>query len=150
MSIKLNQIKQSSGSSPKLKRVGRGNGSGTGGTAGRGHKGQRSRSGFSLITGFEGGQMPLYRRMPKNKGFKNPGQIIYQVVGIGKLAKFEDNTVIDKEFLLANSLINTVSKPVKILANGTITNKVIVKVEKISKKAQELILSAGGQCGEEA
>jgi len=140
---KLNELQFKSGSKPKAKRVARGNGSGCGGTAGRGHKGQKSRSGFSVGTGFEGGQMPLYRRMPKLKGFKNPFRRDYQVLNTGQLEVFETDSVVDKTVLLDKRLI-TGLLPVKLCAQGDLTKKLTIKVDKASQAAIDKVAQSGG------
>lgn len=126
------------------KRVGRGPASGTGGTAGRGHKGQRSRSGVALGVGFEGGQMPLQRRMPK-RGFTNLHRRQYAVVNLGQLERFEPDAVVDPAALHARGLIRHVTDLVKILANGKLDKALTVRAQAFSKIAREKIESAGGK-----
>ena len=142
--VRLNTIKSNSKAKKSLKRVGRGNGSGCGGTAGRGHKGQKSRSGFSLILGFEGGQMPLYRRIPKQKGFNNIFRSEYQIVNIGQLNNFDCDTVVNIELLRKENLISNDSTPVKLLANGNLDKKITISVHKASVAAINKVKALGG------
>ncbi len=140
----LSNIGPNPGAVKKRKRVGRGPGSGLGKTAGRGHKGQKSRSGGAKPRYFEGGQLPLYRRLPK-RGFTNIFKVVYQVVNVGQLEeKFDADTVVDKEALRKAGLIKKLNQPVKLLGKGNITKKLTVKVDAASKKAVELIQAAGG------
>lgn len=140
----LSNIGPNPGAVKKKKRVGRGPGSGLGKTAGRGHKGQKSRSGGAKPRYFEGGQLPLYRRLPK-RGFTNIFKVVYQVVNVGQLEeKFDADTVVDKEALRKAGLIKKLNQPVKLLGKGNITKKLTVKVDAASKKAVELIQAAGG------
>jgi large subunit ribosomal protein L15 len=139
----LGSLKKASGSTKDHKRVGRGEGSGTGGTAGRGHKGQHSRSGSKRRAWFEGGQMPIQRRLPKF-GFHQYGKVIYQVVNVEDLEKVSIDAEITPEVLKNNGLIKNLKNPVKILGNGDISQKVNVTVHAISKSAQEKIEKSGG------
>ncbi len=144
MMFDLSNIGPNRGAVRKRKRVGRGPGSGLGKTAGRGHKGQKSRSGGAKPRFFEGGQLPLYRRLPK-RGFTNIFKVVYQVVNVGQLEdKFESDAVIDKEALKKAGLIKKAGKPVKLLGRGSVSKKFTVKVDAASKKAVEAIQSAGG------
>ncbi|MFT7620258.1 MAG: large subunit ribosomal protein L15 [Planctomycetota bacterium] len=130
------------------KRVGRGQASGNGKTAGRGHKGQKSRSGYSRKVGFEGGQMPLYRRLPK-KGFTNAlFKVTYDIVNTGQLNDFDDDASIDIEVLKASGLIKKNAKHVKVLAKGALTKKLNISVARFSAVAVQMIESAGGQAQE--
>ncbi|MBU0600489.1 50S ribosomal protein L15 [bacterium] len=144
--MNLAQLYPAIGSTKKRKRVGRGTGSGHGGTSTRGNKGQRARSGGKSqpYQGFEGGQMPLMRRTPK-KGFTNIFKEKYSLVNIIHLNKFKANTKIDKELLLANKVIKGKKFPVKLLSEGEINFPVTIVVDKISKKAREKIEKAGGK-----
>ncbi|MFA5928869.1 MAG: 50S ribosomal protein L15 [Candidatus Margulisiibacteriota bacterium] len=142
---KLSGLKVNSGAKHRQKRVARGDGSGSGGTAGRGHKGQKSRSGYSLTTGFEGGQMPLYRRTPKQKGFRNHTRLAYQVINVSQLNKFETGDVVDKKMLMGKKMISDASKLVKLLADGEIEKKLTIKVDKASQAAIDKIVKAGGK-----
>lgn len=129
----------------KRKRVGRGNGSGYGTTSGRGTKGQLSRSGGKTRIGFEGGQMPLQRRLPHLKGFKNTRKQVNNLVNIAQLEKFKDGSVIDYNFLEKNGLITKKSNPLKILGNGNLTKKLTVRANSFSKGAIKKIEKAGGK-----
>lgn len=129
----------------KKKRTGRGNGSGHGTTSGRGTKGQLSRSGGKTRLGFEGGQMPLQRRLPHLKGFKNTRKEINNLVNTGQLEQFKNGSVIDPAFLEKNGLIRRKSNPLKILGNGRLTKKLTVKANFFSKSAAEKIEKAGGK-----
>jgi large subunit ribosomal protein L15 len=129
----------------KKKRVGRGNGSGHGTTSGRGTKGQLSRSGGKSRLGFEGGQMPLQRRLPHLKGFKNTRKKINNIINVWQLEKFKDDSVVDYDFLEKNGLIMKKSNPVKILGNGKLTKKITVKANYFSRSAAAKIEKAGGK-----
>mgnify|MGYP000394961505 CR=1 FL=1 len=142
MGIELHELKPPEGAVKKRKRVGRGPGSGKGKTAGRGTKGQRARSGGSLPLWFEGGQMPLTRRVPK-RGFKNPNKVIYEVVNIKDLNRFEDGTVVDFEMLKKEGLVK--KGPVKILGDGTLERKLEVHAHAFSKSALKAIEEKGGK-----
>jgi len=145
--IKLQDIVANKNSVKKKMRVARGNGSGKGGTSGRGHKGQKSRSGFSLRAGFEGGQMPLYRRMPKQyRQKKVSNKKNYQLITLSQLNKLEEvDTTVDKAILVENKIIRETSLPLKLLANGTLDKKVNIKVEKVTKNARIQIEKLGGK-----
>jgi large subunit ribosomal protein L15 len=127
----------------KKKRVGRGYGSGQGVTAGRGNKGQRSRSGFSLARGFEGGQMPLHRRIPK-RGFTNIFKQEYAVVNVDLLKRFKENDEVNPQSLIEAGLIKKSQKQIKILGRGELNIPLTVKAHKISQSAQNKIIKAGG------
>ena len=142
--MKLHELSPADGSVHKKKRVGRGPGSGTGKTAGRGHKGQRSRSGYSQRVGFEGGQMPLVRRVPK-RGFTNIFRTEYTIVNVGQLADLEGE--ITPEILLARRLVRRGS-PVKVLGDGELKTALKVKAHRFSRAAREKIEAAGGSCEE--
>ncbi len=146
MSMELHNLKPAPGAKRTRKRVGRGPGSGNGKTAGRGHKGQRSRSGFSRRYGFEGGQMPLVRRIPK-RGFVNIFRVEYQVVNVRDLEKvFDAGDEVNQETLLAKGLIRRGSKPIKVLGTGDLSKKLSVRVDKCSRSARSKIEAAGGTC----
>lgn len=138
----LSTIKAPRKASEKRKRVGRGMGSGMGKTSTRGHKGQRSRSGSRLLRGFEGGQMPLHRRLPK-RGFKNIFREEYAVVNLDRLAELGE-TEINPDVLKKAGVVNG-RKPVKILGNGELTSALTIQAHKFSKSAQEKITKAGGK-----
>jgi large subunit ribosomal protein L15 len=147
--MKLNELSNDRNKRKKPKRVGRGIGSGTGKTGGRGQKGQTSRSGVS-INGFEGGQMPIYRRLPK-RGFVNPFKIAYQCVNIGVIQQFLDSgqlkssVIINKEILLGAGIINRSNLPVKILAKGFLKTPVNFEVDAASAAAVKLVEKLGGK-----
>ncbi|MCP3851545.1 MAG: 50S ribosomal protein L15 [Gammaproteobacteria bacterium] len=144
--MKLNNLSPNSGARKNRKRIGRGHGSGHGKTSGRGHKGARSRSGYSLAPGFEGGQMPLHRRLPK-RGFTNIFKSEYDIIGLTELDSFENGTTVDIQALIDAGIIDG-QKPVKILANGELTKAVTVAVDKVSKGAAQKITDAGGSVKE--
>ena len=140
----LSNLKPPRGSKHAKKRIGRGQGSGNGKTAGRGHKGAKSRSGFKFKRGFEGGQMPLHRRVPK-RGFHNPFRVDYEVVNLDTLAaKFDADTVVTPDLLRERGLVGGGKRPVKILARGDVSKKLTVRAHKFSGKAAEKIAAAGG------
>ena len=131
--LELHNMKPAEGSKKSVKRLGRGIGSGTGKTSGKGHKGQWARSGGGVRPGFEGGQMPLTRRLPK-RGFKNRFVKVYTIVNVSELEKFENGTEITPEVLLQNGVIAKIeANGVKVLGNGTLTKKLVVKASKFSK-----------------
>ncbi len=129
----------------KRKRVGRGNSSGHGTTSGRGTKGQLSRSGGKTRLGFEGGQMPLQRRLPHLRGFKNTRKKVNNLINVGQLEKFKDNSTIDYDFLEKNGLVIKKSNPIKILGNGELTKKLTIRANYFSKNAVAKIEKAGGK-----
>ena len=143
--MKLDELRPAAGSSREAYRKGRGHGSGNGKTAGRGHKGQKARSGGGVRPGFEGGQTPLYRRMPKrgfnNKNFAN----VYAEVNVSALDVFEDGAVVDAAALVEAGLVNKLYDGVKILGNGEVTKKLTVKATCFTKSASEKIEQAGGK-----
>ena len=140
----LSNLKPSERSKFDKKRVGRGQGSGNGVQAGRGHKGAKSRSGFKFKRGFEGGQMPLHRRVPK-RGFHNEFRVEYAVVNLDTLAeRFDEGTVVTPELLREKGLIHGTRQPIKVLARGDIGKKLTVHAHKFSGKAAERIAAAGG------
>ncbi len=139
----LGSLKKAPGSHRENKRLGRGQASGTGGTAGRGHKGARSRSGAKRRAWFEGGQMPIQRRLPKF-GFYHHGKIVYQVVNLGDLNRLDENAEVTPEVLMKSGLVKSTKKPVKILGDGELTKKISVKVNAVSKSAREQIEKRGG------
>jgi large subunit ribosomal protein L15 len=138
----LSNLTPAPGLRRKTKRVGRGDASGTGGTAGRGHKGQKARSGASIPAWFEGGQMPIYRRLPK-RGFKNPFRKECLAINIKDLEGFASGSVVDKQALIAKGKIKTKGQ-VKLLASGEIDVPLTVRLEKASKAAVEKLEKAGG------
>jgi len=141
----LHNLKPAKGSTKKPKRIGRGQGSGHGGTSTRGHKGQKSRSGYSRKRGFEGGQMPLQQRLPK-RGFKNINRVEYVAINLKRLQEISDKyslTSIDLDNLVANGIVKKKEK-IKILANGELNCKLAVTAHAISAKAKEAIEAQGG------
>ncbi|MBA4423580.1 MAG: 50S ribosomal protein L15 [Syntrophus sp. (in: bacteria)] len=141
--MNLATLKPPAGSRKKKKRVGRGDGSGHGGTAGKGSKGQNARSGHSVRPGFEGGQMPLSRRLPKI-GFKNPMRRIIATVNIDQLKRFPEGSVIDRETLLAVGLVKRKADGIKVLGNGQIDYPLSLRVDLVSRGARQKIEAAGG------
>ena len=142
--LKLNQLSPAEGSTKSTKRKGRGPGSGLGKTSGRGHKGQKSRSGGGVRPGFEGGQMPLTRRIPK-RGFTNIFAKVYNEVNLDQLSIFEENAVVTPELLKEKGIVKKDNDGVKILGNGELSTKLTVQAHKFSKAAQEKIEAAGGK-----
>ena len=142
--MSLNNLRPPKGAKHKKRRVGRGPGSGHGHTASRGHKGAKSRSGFRFKRGFEGGQMPLHRRVPK-RGFHNPFRVEYAVVNLDTLAEvFEAGSSVTPELLRERGLVRESRKRIKVLGRGEITKKLTVQAHKFSGKAAEKIAAAGG------
>ena len=140
----LHDLKPPRGMKHAKKRIGRGHGSGSGKTAGRGHKGAKSRSGFKFKRGFEGGQMPLHRRVPK-RGFHNPFRVEYEVVNLDTLGlKFDAGTVVTPELLREHRLVQSADKKIKVLGRGEIGKALTVRAHKFSGKAAEKIAAAGG------
>lgn len=142
--MKLHELKPAEGSRKVRNRVGRGIGSGNGKTAGRGHKGQNARSGGGVRLGFEGGQTPLFRRLPK-RGFTNINRKEFVIVNLSALNRFEDGTEVTPELLLETRVISKVNNGVKILASGKLEKKLTVKAHKFSSTAVEAIEAAGGK-----
>ena len=145
--MKLNELSPAVGSAKAAWRKGRGPGSGNGKTAGKGHKGQNARSGGGVRPGFEGGQLPLYRKLPK-RGFKNRFAVNYAIVNVAALNKFEDGSVVDLEALLAAKLVRKELDGVKVLGEGELTKKLTVKATVFSATAKEKIEAAGGKIEE--
>lgn len=141
--MNLGTLRPPEGSRKKKKRVGRGDGSGHGGTAGKGAKGQNARSGHSVRPNFEGGQMPLTRRMPK-RGFKNPMRRIIAIVNIEQLKGFTQGALVDRDTLTAVGLVSGRVDGVKVLGNGEINFPLSLKVDRVSRGAREKIEAAGG------
>lgn len=141
--MRLHDLKPTPGSHQKKTRRGRGLGSGLGKTAGRGHKGQKARAGGSIRRGFEGGQMPLQRRLPK-RGFKNPFRVEYQVVNLEALNRFDAGTEVTVDLLKEHRLVRRPG-PVKVLGDGEIDRPLVVKVNAYSKSAKEKIEAASGR-----
>ena len=143
MAVGINTLKPASGATHRTKRLGRGRGSGRGKTAGRGEKGFWSRSGSSMRAGFEGGQMPLHRRLPK-RGFNNIFRTEYAIVNLEQLARFDAGATVTPDALKAAGIVRR-ARPVKILGNGELKNPLTVSAHKFSASAREKILKAGGQ-----
>jgi large subunit ribosomal protein L15 len=139
----LSHLRPAPGAVKKRKRVGRGPGSGLGKTAGRGHKGRGSRSGGNTPPGYEGGQMPLARRLPK-RGFHNPFQEKYEIVNLASLERFAEGAVVDAASLQAAGLVRGKQKKIKILAKGQLTKALLVKAHAFSQQAREKIVALGG------
>ncbi|GGJ28993.1 MULTISPECIES: 50S ribosomal protein L15 [Paenibacillus] len=142
--MKLHELSPAPGSRKERKRVGRGTSSGTGKTSGRGHKGQNSRSGGGVRPGFEGGQNPLYRRLPK-RGFVNPTRKEYALVNVAELNSLAADTEVTPEFLMEQGMVKNAKSGIKILGNGDLTVKLTVKANKFSQSAVEKIEAAGGK-----
>jgi len=139
----LSHLRPAVGATKKSKRLGRGPGSGLGKTSGKGHKGRGSRSGGNTPPGYEGGQMPLSRRLPKY-GFHNPFREEFSIVNIGSLEKFDAGSIVDSDTLIKGGLVKNAKKKIKILADGTLTKALTVKAQAFSKQAQEKIAALGG------
>lgn len=142
--MKLHELQPAAGSRKVRNRVGRGLGSGNGKTAGRGMKGQNSRSGGGVRTGFEGGQMPIYRRLPK-RGFKNVWAKTFAEVNVETLNRFEDGTTVDPVVLVESGILNVLQDGIRILGNGELTKKLTVRANGFTKSAEEKITAAGGK-----
>ena len=142
--MKLHELSPAPGSVRDVKRIGRGHGSGNGKTAGKGHKGQKARAGRGIRAGFEGGQMPLHRRIPK-RGFNNIFATPYVAINVAALNRFEDGAVVNTEALLNAGIINKAPNGVKILGNGKIEKKLTVQVAAFSESAKAKIEAAGGK-----
>ena len=141
--MKLHELTSVEGSTREHYRKGRGVGSGNGKTAGKGQKGQNSRTGGGVSIGFEGGQNPLYRRLPK-RGFKNRNRVEYALVNLKDLNRFEDGTVVTEALLVETKLVKKEYAGVKVLGNGELTKKLTVKVSKVSESAKAAIEKVGG------
>lgn len=142
--MKMHELGPAYGATTKRKIVGRGIGSGTGKTAGKGHKGQKARTGGKIRRGFEGGQTPLYRRIPK-RGFNNHFAKEYAIVNIADLEVFDNDTVVDSKVLIEKELVNKELDGIKVLGNGKLTKKLTVVATKFSKSAIEKIQAVGGK-----
>jgi len=145
MSMRLEDLKPAEGSRKKPKRVGRGPGSGHGKTSGRGHKGQKARGTGKVRVGFEGGQMPLYRRLPK-RGFKNVNKKVYSIINLKTLEeKFQENDEVTPEILMKLGIVKKMRDGIKVLGNGELSKPLVVKAHAFSKKAIEKIETVGGK-----
>ncbi|MBO5286991.1 MAG: 50S ribosomal protein L15 [Clostridia bacterium] len=141
--MKLHELSPADGSTKPAWRKGRGPGSGNGKTAGKGHKGQNARSGGGVRPGFEGGQLPLYRKLPK-RGFNNKFATVYATINVGDLNKFEDGTTVTLETLMACNMVRKELDGLKVLGNGELTKKLTVVAKVFSQTAKEKIEAAGG------
>ena len=146
--MRQDELSPAPGSKKNRKRVGRGDGSGHGTYSGRGCKGQKSRSGYKMNRGFEGGQLPLIRRLPRKRGFVNIFRIEYSVVNIGRLNRFESGSEVTPEKLVTAGMVTSLRHPIKILAGGDIDRPLSVKVSKFSATAKAKIEAAGGTAEE--
>ncbi|MDQ0247631.1 50S ribosomal protein L15 [Priestia abyssalis] len=142
--MKLHELKPAEGSRKERNRVGRGIGSGNGKTSGKGHKGQNARSGGGVRPGFEGGQTPLFRRLPK-RGFTNINRKDFAIVNVDTLNRFEDGTEVTPELLIETGVVSNAKDGIKILGKGTLSKKLTVKANKFSSTAKEAIEAAGGK-----
>ena len=141
--MRIHTIQPAVGATTSEKRLGRGIGSGLGKTAGKGHKGQWARSGGGVRPGFEGGQTPIARRLPK-RGFNNKFRVEYDIVNVDALNVFDNDTEVTRDLLIANRIVGGKHQGVKVLGNGTLTKKLTVKADKFSASAKQAIESAGG------
>jgi large subunit ribosomal protein L15 len=141
--MKLHELKPATGARKAKKRLGRGIAAGQGKTSGRGQKGQNARSGGGVRPGFEGGQMPIYRRLPK-RGFTNPNRVEYAIVNLDTLNRFEEGTVVTPELLVKEGVVKNLKSGLKVLGNGELEKKLTVKAHKFSASAQVKINAAGG------
>ena len=142
--MKMHELSPAFGSTKEAKRIGRGHGSGNGKTAGKGHKGQKSRSGHGMRPGFEGGQMPLQRRIPK-RGFNNIFAEEWAAINLSALEVFEDGATVDAAALADKGIVKKANLPIKVLGNGKLTKKLTVKLNAFSASAAEKINSVGGK-----
>ncbi len=142
--MRINDLSPAKGSKKKRKRIGRGPGSGHGKTSCRGHKGQKSRSGGGPRLGFEGGQMPLQRRLPK-RGFTNIFKKHYSIINVKDLNRFKPNSTLNVEVLKEAGLVKKIKDGIKLLGNGEISHPVVIRVDRVSRTAKEKIQAAGGQ-----
>lgn len=142
--MKMNELHPAEGSITKRRRIGRGIGSGLGKTSGKGAKGQKARAGGKIKRGFEGGQTPLYRRIPK-RGFTNHFAKEYALVNVQSLEKFDNDTVVDEKLLISSGLIKSRLDGIKVLGDGNLTKKLTVVANKFSKSAKEKIEAVGGK-----
>lgn len=146
--MRQDEIRPAPGSRRDRKRVGRGDGSGHGSFSGRGCKGQKSRSGFDMRPGFEGGQLPIIKRLPEKRGFNNVFRTEYNTVDTGNLNRFDSGSEVTPEGLLASGLVKSLRNPIKILAGGDVDRPLTVKANKFSASAKAKIEAAGGKVEE--
>lgn len=142
------KLSPSPGSKRDRKRVGRGDGSGYGTYSGRGSKGQKSRAGYKMRPGFEGGQLPLIKRLPRKRGFTNPFKTEYSLVRLDKLGSFEPGSEVTPEKLVAAGVVKSLKHPIKVLAGGELKNPLVIKANKFSAAAKAKIEAAGGKAEE--
>ncbi len=146
--MRQDELSPAPGSKKSRKRVGRGDGSGHGTYSGRGCKGQKSRSGYKMSRGFEGGQLPLIRRLPRKRGFTSIFRTEYSIVNVGELSMFEAGSEITPERLVAAGVVRTLRHPIKVLAEGDINHPLVVKANRFSAAAKAKIEAAGGEVEE--
>jgi len=146
--VRQDELSPSPGSRKKRKRVGRGDGSGHGTYSGRGCKGQKSRSGYKMRIGFEGGQLPLIKRLPRKRGFVNIFRVEYSIINLNKLNIFEPGSEVTPAVLVAAGLVKSLRHPIKILAEGDINRPLVIKANKFSVAAKAKIEAAGGKVEE--
>jgi len=146
--VRQDKLSPALGSKRRRKRVGRGDGSGHGTYSGRGCKGQKSRSGFRMSRGFEGGQLPLIRRLPRKRGFTNIFRTEYSTVNVGKLSMFEAGSEVTPERLVMAGVVKSLRHPIKVLAEGDINHPLVVKANRFSAAAKAKIEAAGGEVEE--
>ena len=146
--MRQDELSPAPGSKRRRKRVGRGDGSGHGTYSGRGCKGQKSRSGYKMSRGFEGGQLPLIRRLPRKRGFTNIFRTEYSIVNVGKLSMFEAGSEVTPERLVVAGVVKSLRHPIKVLAEGDINHPLVVKANRFSAAARAKIEAAGGEVEE--
>ena len=146
--MRQDKLSPAPGSKKNRKRVGRGDGSGHGTYSGRGCKGQKSRAGYKMTRGFEGGQLPLIRRLPRKRGFTNIFRIEYNIVNVGKLSMFEAGSEVTPERLVIAGVVKSLRHPIKVLAGGDINHPLVVKADRFSAAAKAKIEAAGGKVEE--
>ena len=146
--MRQDELSPSPGSRRAAKRVGRGDGSGHGTYSGRGCKGQKSRSGYRIRPGFEGGQLPLIKRLPRKRGFVNIFRTEYSIVKLGTLNMFESGSEVTPEKLVATGIVKSLKRPIKILADGELNHPLVVRANKFSAAAKAKIEAAGGKAEE--
>jgi large subunit ribosomal protein L15 len=146
--MKQNELKPPAGSKHKRKRIGRGDGSGHGSYSGQGVKGQKARSGGGVRPGFEGGQLPITKRLPRKRGFTNRFKTEYSIVNLSKLGVFAPGSKVGPQELLEAGLVKSVKQPIKILSDGEINQPLVVRADKFSAAAQRKIVAAGGSIEE--
>ncbi len=146
--MRQDELSPAPGSKKDRKRVGRGDGSGHGTYSGRGSKGQKSRAGFRIRPGFEGGQLPIIQRLPRKRGFHNIFRTEYSIVALGRLNMFQADSEVTPEKMVAAGVVKSLRRPIKVLANGDINHPLVVKANKFSAAARAKIEAAGGKAEE--